>query len=558
MTTDVETGSPSALHADLLAAAGPERVLTLMALRRLLVGTDKAVLVEALSRVTREGVTLPANVAAAFGVPAGGPVASPDPDRPAARRTAHETPPATRLPGIPTQKAPGPRFTIELGPDSRLDLTALTTRSLDPDWPPSASAPEPPPRAASDAAESAFEDSTAGRPVFNSLTYYRKVIGKYPLLSRPQEVELARAIEAGLLARERLDTTGGTISPKSRRELEQVALLGEQAFGAFADANLRLVVSIAVRYSGRGLDLMDLIQEGNVGMVHAIEMFDHGKGFKFSTYAVQWIQQAIRRAIADQSRTVRLPVYAHDMVVALHKAARELGHQAPVDALPAVAARAGISPDKAAELLSHLRHTVPLEELTEAIGDDALHAEADRSIRGPHWAEPEADYRNLSPEEVRVLLDCLSERERRLMTLRHGLDGGVELTLDAIGRTLGVTRERVRQLESRAVAKLLGRIGEHLPPPAVVPPPPVVESSTASADAPADLADGLHVTRKVHTGGQIMVNRQTIHVGMQYCGVTVTVLLEDEWFRVLFEGRPIAAALRSDDARPRKVHDVAD
>ncbi|MER6179773.1 sigma-70 family RNA polymerase sigma factor [Streptomyces sp. NPDC001652] len=544
MTTDVEAGTPVALHAELLAAAGPERVLTLMALRRLLIGTEKAALVEALSQVVREGVTLPANVAASFGVPVGGPVAPSGPDRPMPAPTPDETPVAPQLPAIPAQKAPGPRFTIELGPDSRLDLTALTIRTLRPDPAPSVSVSKPPSRAASDAADSAFEDSSPGRPVFNSLKYYRKVIGRYPLLSREQEVELAQAIEAGLLAHEHLNEASRKTAPKQRRELEQLVLLGEQAFTEFTHSNLRLVVSVAVRYTGRGLDLMDLIQEGNAGMVHAIEMFDYRKGFKFSTYAVQWIQQAIRRAIADQSRTVRLPVYAHDIVAALHKAARELGHQAPADALPAVAERAGMSPDKAADLLSQVRRTIPLEDLTEAIGDDALHEEADRVIRGPHWAEPDVYYRDMSPEEVHTLLNCLTERERLVMTLRHGLDGGSELTLDAIGCDLRVTRERIRQIESKALSKLRGQVHEdriraNLP---VVAPPSAVR----------------RVHRTVYQPGIIVVGYQTIHVGTQWCSKSVTVLIEDDWFRVVDEGRQITAVPRRHLMGSRQIYGITD
>ncbi|PPS73431.1 MULTISPECIES: sigma-70 family RNA polymerase sigma factor [Streptomyces] len=544
MTTDVEAGTPAALHAELLAAAGPERVLTLMALRRLLVGADRTVLVEALGRVVREGVTLPAKVAASFGVPVGASVTSSDPDRPTPARSPNEAPVTTWLPAIPAQKAPGPRFTIELGPDSRLDLTALMIRTLRPDAPPPASVPKPPPRAAADAADAAFEDSPAGRPVFNSLKYYRKVIGKYPLLSREQEAEAAQAIEAGLLARERLDEAGRKIAPKLRRELEQLVLLGEQALTEFVHANLRLVVSVAVRYTGRGLDLMDLIQEGNAGMVHAIEMFDHRKGFKFSTYAVQWIQQAIRRAIADQSRTIRLPVYAHDVVAALHKAARELGHEAPAGALPAVAARAGVAPDKAAALLSQVRRTVPLEELTEAIGDDALHEEADRGIRGPHWAEPDTHYRDMSPEEVHALLNCLTEREHRVMTLRYGLDGGVELTLDAIGWDMGVSRERIRQLESKALAKLEGQIHRNR------------IRTTRPVGAPPSAAR--RVNRKVYPPGIIVVGHQTIHINAQWCRKTVTVLIEDDWFRVVDGGHQIAAVPRLHLTGSGPIHGSSD
>ncbi|MFF8945709.1 RNA polymerase sigma factor RpoD/SigA [Streptomyces sp. NPDC014864] len=557
MTTDVEAGTPSALHAGLLAAAGPERVLTLVALRRLLVGVDKATLAEALSRVIREGVTVPPVVAAQFGIPVGGQVPSKS-DSSAPARTPDAAPLVSGLPAIPTQKAPGPRFTVELGPDSRLDLTALTIRTLRPDPVPSEPAPKPPADRASRASDEAFEDSPAGRPMFNPLKYYRKVIGGFPLLSRQQEAELAQAIEAGLLAREKLDESGRKIAPKLRREFEQLVRIGEQAFTDFTQANLRLVVNIAAWYTGRGLDLLDLIQEGNIGLLHAIDKFDHRKGFKFSTYAVPWIRQAIQRAVADQSRTVRLPVHAHDTVAALSKAARNLGYTVPQDALPAVAAQAGVPLPEAQTLLSRVRRTVPLEDLAEAIGDDALHEEADRSIRGPHWRESDTYYKDLSPEEVHRILDCLSARELQLITLRHGLDGGPALTLDAIGQVLGVTRERVRQVESKAMTKLRERTWEYLHPPVVATPPTaIVEPRTVPVDPPVELDDELHVTRKVHKSGQIMVDRQTIDVGMRYCGATVTVLLEDEWFRVLFEGRPIAATPRRHRPGSRTIYGTA-
>lgn len=569
MTTDVKAGTSAALHSELLAAAGPERFLTPMALRQVLVGTDTTVIVEALSRVLRDGVRLPPAVAASFGVPVGGPVTSAPsgPDRPASALPPEEVPAAPGLPAIPTQRAPEPRFAIELGPDSRLDLTALTVRTLRPEpttaAPPVLTPPEPPVRDAVDAEdaadleEAAFEDASAPQPSFDSLNHYRGVISKHKLLSRQQEAELAQAIEAGLLAQEELDKAGRKIAPKLRRELEQLALLGEQAFSQFACSNLRLVVSIAVGYTGHGLDFMDLIQEGNLGMLHAIEKFDHRKGFKFSTYATNWIRQAIQRALADKSRTVRLPAHAHEAVVALCKAARELGHSTPADALPAMAAGAGMPQEKAAELLSQVRRTVPLEDLTEAIGDDALHEEADRTICGPHWSESDTHYKNLSPEEVHHLLDCLSDREQRVITLRYGLDGGPELTLDAIGQVLGVTRERVRQIESKAVSELHTQIWKYLHPPAVTPPTPVAEPHTVSIDPPVDLTDELHVTRKVHNSGQIMVDRQTIYVGVQYCGEIVTVLLEDEWFRVVFMGRPIMATPRQRRSGARTIYGTA-
>ncbi|MFI6358300.1 sigma-70 family RNA polymerase sigma factor [Streptomyces sp. NPDC050743] len=587
MTTDIGVKTSTALHAALVAAAGPQRTLTLMALRGLLVGADKTVLVEALSQIVREGVTLPPTVAAAFGLQAT-PQPPSQPERPTPTRTRDEPSGRTGLPAVPNQKVPGPHFTIELGPDSRLDLTTLTLHTLLPDplpagWqaravqtlaPPSAE-PKPKPTPAGPAeptpavhtasartdcvaADAAFDDSSARQPVFNSLKYYRKSIGKYPLLSRQQEAALAQAIEAGLLAREKLEASDRKIAPRMRRDLQQVARLGEQAFTEFAQANLRLVMSVATRYAGRGLGLLDLVQEGNIGMLHAIEMFDHRKGFKFSTYAVQWIRQAIRRALADHSRTIRLPVHAHETLAVLHKAARELGYDAPAEALPAVAAHAGVALDKAEDLLSQVRRTIPLEELAEAIGDDAVHEEADRTLRGPHWSEPANYYRNLSPDEVHTLLDRLPMREHRVLALRHGLEGSPALTLEAIGQVLGVTGEAVRQIESKAEVKLRDAIMEYQNPPIVAQPALATTSRAASPCPAAGPLDVPSVRRKVHASGHIMVARQTIKVGAAFSGEHVTVLLEDDCFRVLHEGRQIATVRRRHHTGIGKIYGTSD
>ncbi|MFG2744043.1 sigma-70 family RNA polymerase sigma factor [Streptomyces chartreusis] len=571
MTTDIEAGTPAALYAALMAAAGPQRVLTPVALRGLLVGVARAVLVEVLGRVAAEGVTLPPAAMAAVGLQ----ISSAPPIG-----TNHSTPTESSgytlgkhpLPERAEREAPGPRFTIELYPDSRLDYSALTIRALRTN-PPSplppvrvddpsemavehaatpASSPPSSPRPAP--ASDSTDDTPPQQPLFDPLKHYRKEIGKFPLLSRQREAKLAQTIEAGVLALARLGTDGRKIAPRLRRELQQVALLGERAFTEFAESNLRLVTSIAARYTGRGVDFMDLIQEGNLGMIHAIEMFDHRKGFKFSTYAVQWIRQAITRAIADQSRTIRIPVQAHDALAALRRAAKELGHNEPSEELAAVADRVGIPVDAARNHLSRERRTFPLDDLAEAIGDDALHEEADRSARGPHWTEPDTDYLGLSPEAVHSLLDRLKERERRVLTLRHGLDGGPELTLEAIGRKLGVTRERVRQIEGQAEAALLDLIHRHQNPPVVAesPPPDLPEPP------PSSCTDIPRVHRKVHATGQIMVARQTISVGTQFAGKEVTVVLEDEWFRVLYEGHQIAASLRRHRTGVGKIYGARD
>ncbi|MEV0964494.1 sigma-70 family RNA polymerase sigma factor [Streptomyces sp. NPDC049910] len=420
--------------------------------------------------------------------------------------------------------------------------------------------------------EAPLEDASPRQPVFDSLKHYRKEIGRFPLLSRRQEAELAQAIEAGMLARGRLDESGGKLSPKLRREFHELVRLGERAFTDFAEANLRLVVGMAACYRGRGLDLLDLIQEGNLGLVRAIEKFDHLKGHKFSTYAVAWIRQAITRALADKGRTIRIPVHAYETLAALRKAARELGHESPTDALPPVAARAGVAIDEAQVVLARVRRILPLEDLTDSIGDDALHEEADRSIRGPHWTEPDFYYGGLSPEEVRDLFSCLSERERLVMTLRLGLDNGPELTLEAVGAKLNVTRERIRQIESKALTKLRGQIDENrirtrerirqiesealtklreqIDENRIRPARAVREPSRAVprdvAGPPAEFtSDVPRVRRRVYRpGGFIVVGHQTIHLGLQWHAKSVTVLVADEWFRVVHDGREITTVRR--------------
>ncbi|MFD4586591.1 RNA polymerase sigma factor RpoD/SigA [Streptomyces sp. NPDC058434] len=566
MTTDTEAGTPTVLHEALVTAAGPQRALTPVALRGLLVGVDTAVVVEVLGRVMAEGVALPPAAVAAFGL-GGGSAAPAAPELPATAEPLSDTHGERSVPAGPEPEPRRPPcFTLQLHQDSRLDLSALTVRALGPGVP-SASRPPlraekpyetpagpttaltvpPSPRPRPEpVAESPEEDASPRQAVGDSFTHYRKDIGRFPLLSRQQETELAQAIEAGLLAREKLDEAGRKIAPKLRRELEQLVRLGELAFTDFAQANLRLVVSMATWYTGRGLDLMDLIQEGNLGLLRAIEKFDHLKGNRFSTYAVPWIRQAITRALADKGRTIRVPVHAYETLAALRKAARELGHDSPTDALPTVAARSGVTVDEAHVLLARVRRILPLEDLTESIGDDALHEEADRSIQGPHWTEPDFYYGDLSREEVRDLLSCLSERERQVMTLRLGLDDGPELTLDAIGAELHVTRERIRQIESKAMGKLRGQIDENR----IRAARPVREPSRAVPSdvdgPPAEFASDVpRVRRRVYgPGGFIVVGHQTIHVGLQWLAKSVTVLVADEWFRVLHDGREITTVRR--------------
>lgn len=586
MTTDTEAGTPAVLHEALVTAAGPQRTLTLVALRGLLVGVSPAMVAAVLNRVMAEGVALPPAAVAAFGL-RGGSAAPAAPGLPATARPLSDTQGERRFPAGPEpEPRRPPRFTVELHQDSRLDLSALTVRALgpavlsasrpplwaeepygtpvDPGTAPTAPPlPSPRPEAV---VESSEEDDSPRQAVFDSLKHYRKEIGRFPLLSRQREAELAQAVEAGLLARPRLDEAGGKLRPKLRRELEQLVRLGELAFTEFAQANLRLVVSTATWYAGRGLDLLDLIQEGNLGLLRAIEKFDHLKGYKFSTYAVPWIRQAITKALADKGRTIRIPVHAHETLAALRKAARESGYDSPAGALPTVAARAGVTVGEAHDLLARVRRTLPLEDLTESIGDDALHEEADRSIQGPHWTEPDFYYGDLSPEEVRELLGCLSERERHVMTLRLGLDDGPELTLEAIGAELNLTRERIRQIVSKALTKLRGQIHENRIRAArrVREPSRAVTGGTDGHPSdvtgpPTEFASDVPcVRRKVYgPGGFIVVGHQRIHVGIQWHAKTVTVLVADDWLRVMHDGCEVTT-VRRQRTGVGKVHGAPD
>lgn len=596
MTTDTEAGTLAVLHEALVTAAGPQRALTPVALRGLLAGVDTAVVAEVLGRVMAEGIALPPAVVAAFGLHDGPAVAS-RPSRLTPRGTAANVAAQPRSLTGPVAGTPTPRFTIQVGPDSRLVLAALTIRAL-------RTGSDPVPRAKAEdpdetSAEQAAAPSPSEQPIpmrmqpvepegpegapwqadFNAYWYYRNQIAKFPLLSRQREAELARAIEAGVLAREKLAQDHVRLAPKLRRELQLIQALGEQAFHEFTEANLRLVVSVAHKHTWCGLELLDLIQEGNLGLLRAVEMFDYQKGNKFSTYAVHWIRQAITRAIADQSRTIRVPVHAHETLNTLHRAARELGHDSPADALAEVAARAGTSAEEAGRLLSRVRCTVPLEALAEAIGDDALHEEFDRTTRGAQSIEDETDYLGLAPDEVLQLLDHLSPREARVLALRHGVvDGGPGLTLDAIGRHLGVTRERVRQIEKRATVVLRNLVVAYRMSHSVLPArttepcrtrtrPAWVKTAPTASKSPAlpgaappsgSAAPPVFTSERhrVNSSGYIKVEGQAISVGAALRGGTVVVLVEEGLFRVIHDGRQLTTAPRRRQA-PRGGNSVA-
>ena len=280
---------------------------------------------------------------------------------------------------------------------------------------------------------------------------YLSEIGQYPLLTKDDEARLAKLIEQGVAAQRRLAEAAG-LSPGQRREHRRTARAGEEAERTFVQCNLRLVVSIAKKYQASGLPLLDLIQEGNLGLMHAVEKFDWRKGFKFSTYATWWIRQAITRGIANTGRTIRLPVHAGDTLARVQKARSrlELQHGRPAT-MAELALEVDLPEDKVVEALRYISEPLSLSEPLREDGDAELgDLVEDRSAESPFDTAAAA----LLSGEVARLLDPLDEREREILRLRFGLDRGEPRTLEEVGEHFKLTRERIRQIEARAMSKL--------------------------------------------------------------------------------------------------------
>ena len=281
---------------------------------------------------------------------------------------------------------------------------------------------------------------------------YLTDIGQYGLLAKHDEVRLAKAIEAGKEATEALDTGGEDVTVARKRELRRTARQGEEAERRFVQSNLRLVVSIARKYQASGLPLLDLIQEGNLGLMHAVEKFDWRKGFKFSTYATWWIRQAITRGIANTGRTIRLPVNAGDTLARLQKAQTrlELKYGRPAT-LAELAREVEMPEDKVTEVVQFAVEPRSLSEPLREDGDAELgDVVEDRSAESPFEVAATA----LLPDEIARLLAPLDEREREILKLRFGLDRGEPWTRVAVGAHFNLTSERIRQIEARAMSKL--------------------------------------------------------------------------------------------------------
>ena len=334
---------------------------------------------------------------------------------------------------------PAPTPTTEVAPPEPA-AAAPSTRNR------RAARPEPSP------GENVRPDRVGEGGVSDPVRMYLKEIGKVPLLTGPQEVSLAKRIEQGLLASGEITAANGGLAPEDKDRLSATVTDGHRAKRQLIEANLRLVVSIAKRYVGRGMLLLDLIQEGNLGLMRAVEKFDYTKGFKFSTYATWWIRQAITRAIADQARTIRIPVH---MVETINKVTRvqrqmlqELGREPTVEEL---GEKLGMPPERVREIQRISQEPVSLEA---PVGDE------DDSLLGDFVEDPgaiapaDAAARALLTEAVEEALEQLSERERRVVRLRFGLDDGQLHTLEEVGKEFGVTRERIRQIESKTLAKL--------------------------------------------------------------------------------------------------------
>jgi RNA polymerase primary sigma factor len=321
---------------------------------------------------------------------------------------------------------------VELSPEARGDEEIFVFGNDDDDLP---------------AAQVAVAGATAD-PVRD----YLKQIGKVPLLNAEQEVELAKRIEAGLFAEEKLAGPGQNLPRDARMDLEWIAEDGRRAKDHLLEANLRLVVSLAKRYTGRGMLFLDLIQEGNLGLIRGVEKFDYTKGYKFSTYATWWIRQAITRAMADQARTIRLPVHMVEATSRLARVQRQMMQDLGREPTPEeLAVELDMTPEKVVEAQQYGREPISLHTPLGEDGD----SEFGDLIEDCEAIQPgEAVSFTLLQEQLHSVLDTLSEREAGVVSMRFGLTDGQPKTLDEIGKVYGVTRERIRQIESKTMMKL--------------------------------------------------------------------------------------------------------
>ncbi|HET7488527.1 MAG TPA: sigma-70 family RNA polymerase sigma factor [Acidimicrobiales bacterium] len=293
---------------------------------------------------------------------------------------------------------------------------------------------------------------TDREPQEDLVRLYLNEIGRYPLLTKADEERLGSAVERGLAAASELSGGARSLPAARRRQLQAEVREGRRATTEFCQANLRLVVSIAKRYQASGLPLLDLVQEGNLGLLHAVEKFDYKKGFKFSTYATWWIRQAITRGIANTARTIRLPVHAGDLVTRVQRAQSSLESRLgrrPTEA--ELADEVNLTPQRVAEVLSMATEAISISAPLSDDGDGELGDVMEDVTAASPLEEALA---NEVPGELARLLAVLDEREREILKLRYGLDQGEPRTLEEVGEHMHLTRERIRQIESRALCKL--------------------------------------------------------------------------------------------------------
>lgn len=300
-----------------------------------------------------------------------------------------------------------------------------------------------------EAAVSARTDTSG--PSADLFRQYLREIGRIPLLTAAEEVELARRVEAGLFAEEKLSNTPD-LDSELALDLDRLVVMGRMAKRRLIEANLRLVVSVAKRYVGRGLTMLDLVQEGNLGLIRAVEKFDYARGYKFSTYATWWIRQAMSRALADQARTIRVPVHVVELINRVVRVQRRMLQERGYEPTPAeVAAHLDLPPERVSEVLRLAQEPVSLhapvgEEDDVALGDLIEDGDAASPVESAAFL--------LLRQHLEAVLSTLGERERKVVQLRYGLIDGRPRTLEEIGRLFGVTRERIRQIESKTLNKL--------------------------------------------------------------------------------------------------------
>nr|WP_308129729.1 RNA polymerase sigma factor [Kitasatospora aureofaciens] len=366
-----------------------------------------------------------------------GPTVRPTPTDPAPRPSGEEADHGRADSALPD----GARVSAQGHPEAS-DLEAEADPDAEPDAEPDS---EP------DDAPGPRERAETGGPAADLLRQYLREIGRIRLLNAAEEVELARRIEAGLFAEERLNREPPPPDPPAH-ELDTLVVLGRIAKRRLIEANLRLVVSVAKRYVGRGLTLLDLVQEGNLGLIRAVEKFDYARGYKFSTYATWWIRQAMSRALADQARTIRVPVHVVELINRVVRVQRALLQERGVEPAAAdIAAALELTEGRVRELIRLAQEPISLhtpvgEEDDVALGDLIEDADAASPAESATFL--------LLRQHLDAVLATLGERERQVVQLRYGLDDGRPRTLEEIGAVFGVTRERIRQIESKTLVKL--------------------------------------------------------------------------------------------------------